>query len=517
MREVSNGKFAAQFICFFSFLSVLLAQTTDIAAIREYIEAARQDWRVPGIAVAVVQDDSLVMAEGFGVCHILTGERVNANTVFAIASNSKAFTATAIGLLVQEGKLSWDDPIINFLPDFQMYDPLATRKVTLRHMLAHKSGLGLWAGDLNWFNASVPREEIIRKIRYLKPVYDLGTGYAYSNLGFLTAGQVIPAVTDTSWDNFIVERFFKPLGMKRSNTSIRFLKDMDNVATPHLLHDGELLPYVYDNVDGAGPAAGINSTARDLGQWLRLQLAYGHWQGRQMVDSSIIFATRRPQNLLTFSRKSLKFHHASHLISFGLGWIVKDYHGRLMVLHGGALTGMFSQVAFVPEEQLGVVVLTNLEDHNLQNALAHYLIDQFMGVETTDWSARYLQSDRENRDRLQAQRVAIEAARDRQSQPSKALAGYTGEYVANVNGPAFIKLEDDLLVITLALHPHIRGVITHWQYDTFKVKWNDKVWNENLVYFDLDDNGEVRQFRLQIRPDWVETWEYTFVKRDGGK
>jgi CubicO group peptidase (beta-lactamase class C family) len=502
---------------YFSFVSVLLAQTTDIAAIREYIEAARQDWRVPGIAVAVVQNDSLVMAEGFGVSHILTGERVDANTVFAIASNSKAFTATAIGLLVQEGKLSWDDPIINFLPDFRMYDPLATRKVTLRHMLAHKSGLGLWAGDLNWFNASVPREEIIRKIRYLKPVYDLGTGYAYSNLGFLTAGQVIPAVTDTSWDNFIVERFFKPLGMKRSNTSIRFLKDMDNVATPHLLHDGELLPYVYDNVDGAGPAAGINSTARDLGQWLRLQLAYGHWQGRQMVDSSIIFATRRPQNLLTFSRKSLKFHHASHLISFGLGWIVKDYHGRLMVLHGGALTGMFSQVAFVPEEQLGVVVLTNLEDHNLQNALAHYLIDQFMGVKTTDWSARYLQSDRENRDRLQAQRVAIEAARDRQSQPSKALAGYTGEYVANVNGPAFIKQEDDLLVITLALHPHIRGVITHWQYDTFKVKWNDKVWNENLIYFDLDDNGEVRQFRMQIRPDWVDTWEYTFVKRDGGK
>jgi CubicO group peptidase (beta-lactamase class C family) len=502
---------------YFSFVSVLLAQTTDIAAIREYIEAAGQDWRVPGIAVAVVQDDSLVMAEGFGVSHILTGERVDANTVFAIASNSKAFTATAIGLLVQEGKLSWDDPIINFLPDFQMYDPLATRKVTLRHMLAHKSGLGLWAGDLNWFNASVPREEIIRKIRYLKPVYDLGTGYAYSNLGFLTAGQVIPAVTDTSWDNFIVERFFKPLGMKRSNTSIRFLKDMDNVATPHLLHDGELLPYVYDNVDGAGPAAGINSTARDLGQWLRLQLAYGHWQGRQMVDSSIIFATRRPQNLLTFSRKSLKFHHASHLISFGLGWIVKDYHGRLMVLHGGALTGMFSQVAFVPEEQLGVVVLTNREDHNLQNALAHYLIDQFMGVETTNWSARYLQSDRENRDRLQAQRVAIEAARDRQSQPSKALAGYTGEYVANVNGPAFIKQEDDLLVITLALHPHIRGVITHWQYDTFKVKWNDKVWNENLIYFDLDDNGEVRQFRMQIRPDWVDTWEYTFVKRDGGK
>jgi CubicO group peptidase (beta-lactamase class C family) len=449
---------------YFSFVSVLLAQTTDIAAIREYIEAAGQDWRVPGIAVAVVQDDSLVMAEGFGVSHILTGERVDANTVFAIASNSKAFTATAIGLLVQEGKLSWDDPIINFLPDFQMYDPLATRKVTLRHMLAHKSGLGLWAGDLNWFNASVPRMEIIRKIRYLKPVYDLG-----------------------------------------------------NVATPHLLHDGELLPYVYDNVDGAGPAAGINSTARDLGQWLRLQLAYGHWQGRQMVDSSIIFATRRPQNLLTFSRKSLKFHHASHLISFGLGWIVKDYHGRLMVLHGGALTGMFSQVAFVPEEQLGVVVLTNLEDHNLQNALAHYLIDQFMGVETTDWSARYLQSDRENRDRLQAQRVAIEAARDRQSQPSKALTGYTGEYVANVNGPAFIKLEDDLLVITLALHPHIRGVITHWQYDTFKVKWNDKVWNENLIYFDLDDNGEVRQFRMQIRPDWVDTWEYTFVKRDGGK
>jgi CubicO group peptidase (beta-lactamase class C family) len=502
---------------FFSFLSVLLAQTTDIAAIREYIEAARQDWRVPGIAVAVVQNDSLVMVEGFGVRHILTGERVDANTVFAIASNSKAFTATAIGLLVQEGKLSWDDPIINFLPDFQMYDPLATRKVTLRHMLAHKSGLGLWAGDLNWFNASVPREEIIRKIRYLKPVYDLGTGYAYSNLGFLTAGQVIPAVTDTSWDDFIVERFFKPLGMKRSNTSIRFLEDMDNVATPHLLHDGELLPYVYDNVDGAGPAAGINSTARDLGQWLRLQLAYGHWQGRQMVDSSIIFATRRPQNLLTFSRKSLKFHHASHLISFGLGWIVKDYHGRLMVLHGGALTGMFSQVAFVPEEQLGVVVLTNREDHNLQNALAHYLIDQFMGVETTNWSARYLQSDRENRDRLQAQRVAIEAARDRQSQPSKALAGYTGEYVANVNGPAFIKQEDDLLVITLALHPHIRGVITHWQYDTFKVKWNDKVWNENLIYFDLDDNGEVRQFRMQIRPDWVDTWEYTFVKRDGGK
>lgn len=496
-----------------SITTILSGQEIDFQALRQYVDQSINAWNIPGIAVGIVHNNKLVFADGMGTRKMGEKSLIDENTVFAIASNSKAFTAAAVGMLVQRHKLNWDKRVIDILPDFQMYDPLVTAKITVRDLLCHRSGLGLWAGDLNWFNTTQTRADIIKKIRYIKPSYDFRTSFAYTNLAFLTAGETIPATVGQSWDDFLKENIFNPLDMERTTTSAKDLDDMDNLATPYIYHHGKLVPTVFENVDGVGPAASINSSVKDLGQWLKLQLNYGSWDGKQLIDSSIIFETRKPQNLLAFGPKSLEFNPYSHFISYGLGWFLRDYRGRQMVYHSGALDGMFSFVGFLPEENLGIVVLTNRDDHDLMYALAYHIIDQYMHAPFEDWSAKYLERDKQYRKRQEKKRQKVEELRDKDSKPSKEPDKYAGKYYSNVYGNSEIIEKDGELTIKMSHHPHITGKIEHWQYDTFKVKWSDPVWDESFINFDLDDNGKIEQFRMKVRPDWVDTWEYQFVKK----
>ena len=502
-------------VLFTVFLVNTPAQAQNFEQIRDYTNAALINWNIPGAAIGIIHNNKVVFAEGFGVKDMDKKDPVDANTVFAIASNTKAFTATALGILVQEGKINWRDPIIKYLPDFQMYDPISTREVMIRDMLSHRSGLGLWAGDLNWFGSVQDRKTIIHRIRYLEPVFDLGTSFAYTNLAFLTAGEIIPAVTDTSWDDFLKYRIFDPLSMSRTTTSVTGLKNMKNVATPHVFARNKIIRTEYDNVDGAGPAASINSTVNDLNKWLKLQLNWGYYDNRQLVDSTIIFATRRPQNLLSFGQNSLRFNPASHLISYGLGWFLKDYYGHLMVYHMGALDGMYSFVGFIPEANVGVTILTNRDDHEMMTALAYYIFDRFLNVQETDWSQKYLNEDIKYRERVKAGKKKIEENRVRDSLPSKSLREYAGKYHSKMYGDAIIMIEDEKLIIVLQEHTFIQGVVEHWQYNTFRVKWTDPVWDEGFMHFDFTDNGEIDKFRIKIRPDWIDTWEYNFEKLTG--
>jgi len=486
-------------------------QLTDLDA---YVETAMADWKIPGLAVAVVKDGEVMHKRGYGLRDQRSTDPVDTETLFAIASNTKAFTAAALGMLVQEGKLAWDDPVLKYLPDFQLYDPVATRKITIRDLLCHRSGLGLWAGDLTWWDSVYDRKEVIRRIRFQEPVKAFRSSYIYCNLMFLVAGEIIPSVTGSAWDAYIHERFFDPLSMTRSNTSVTALARMDNVATPHSLIDGKLIPIEYLNVDNCAPAAAVNSCVDDLIPWLTLHLDKGLFKGRQLIDAKIMDEMRKPHILMPYSKRQKELNPASHFSAYALGLRVHDYQGRLIVNHTGGLDGMLSYIGFMPEEGLGVIILTNGDNHSANGALAYHVFDALLGIEGPDWNKRHLKAFQENRRRQQERKQKQRDTRAKGSKPTHPISAYTGSYTDTVYGQAQITQSDGELILRLSAHPKFTGTLSHWHYDTFMATWNHRLWQESLVSFKLNEYGNVTHFVTSIRPDWIDTREYVFKRTD---
>lgn len=511
--QMSARKFSISLLLSFLvfFAAPALAQQKPLDGLDALIEKAMKQWRVPGLAIAVVKDDRVLLTKGYGVRTVGKPERVDENTLFAIASNTKAFTATALGILVAEGKIKWDDRVLDYLPAFALPDPVATRKATVRDLLCHRAGLGKWAGDLTSWGSTLEKKKILRRIRFQKPAFDFRTGYGYSNLMFLAAGEIFPVVTKKSWQEFVKERFFVPLEMKRTNTSLAKLKKMDNVATPHLIHDGKVITHAYDEIND-DPAGGINSCVKDLANWLLMQLAGGKFKDRRIVDESIIQETRTSHTLVPFPEKSKKWRPETHFITYGLGWFLADYRGRLLVSHGGGLTGMFSDTAMLPEENLGVVVLTNLEDHYLMRAVACHLLDSFLGVESSDWSAHYFRLHQEEKQEQAEKKQERAKARMLGTRTTQALLAYAGTYQDEVYGQAVIRYKNGQLTLRLEHHPGIAGKLKHWHHDVFLCEWSEVTFGESFIHFDFDNDMEIKQFRLKVRPDWVDTREYVFVR-----
>jgi len=515
MKKYDSLKFwaAATLVILVAVPALAQVDEDPLAGIESYIEDTMKLWDVPGVAVAIVKDHEIVFAKGFGVRDLKGGGKVDADTLFAIGSNTKAFTAAAIGQLVQQGKISWDAPVLEYLPDFQMYDPEATREITIRDLLCHRSGLGTFQGDLATFGSIYDRSQNIRHIRFIEPTYVFRTGFGYSNLMFLTAGEIIPRVTDSSWDEFIDQQFFTPLKMNRSNTSFSDWAKMENVATPHGLDDGEVVPIPHDDVDNMAPAGAINSSANDMAQWLLLQTGNGMYEGVQVVDPAVIAETRKPHNLQQVSDSAKEINPWTHFSAYGLGWALSDYRGRLVVSHGGGLNGMISTVAMLPEENLGIVVLTNFDTHGLRQSVVNHVFDAYLGVDDQDWDQRYAKAIQEYLDARKNANTQRDEARLQNTTPSLPVESYVGRFTSVVYGDAEITLDDGSLVIDPKAHPEITGRLAHWQFDTFLCSWSDRMWDESLVYFDLDDAGKVSQFRVTVRPDWVDTLEYVFVKQ----
>jgi CubicO group peptidase (beta-lactamase class C family) len=268
----------------FVFPAFVFAQNykLQLAEIDKYAEKVRQDWNVPGFAIAIVKDDKVLFAKGYGIRELGKTEKIDENTLFAIASNSKAFTTAGLAILVDEGKLNWDDKVVKYLPEFQMPDDWVTREITVRDLVSHRSGLGTFSGDLLWYDTTYTDDEVISRIKYLKPVNGFRAGYGYQNLMFITAGKVLEKISGKTWQDFVKERILTPLEMNRTNTSVKDLKD--NVSSPHNESGGKLRPLPHGNVDSARAAAGLNSSVADLAQWLRLQLGRGKFNGKQIFS-----------------------------------------------------------------------------------------------------------------------------------------------------------------------------------------------------------------------------------------
>jgi CubicO group peptidase (beta-lactamase class C family) len=485
--------------------------------IDEYATRAGREWNVPGFAVAIVKDDRVVFAKGYGVRELGKPGPVDKDTLFAVASNTKAFTAAALATLVDEGRISWDDPVTKYLPYFQLYDPLATREMTVRDLLSHRSGLATFGGDLLWYETDYPREEIIRRVRFLKPVYGFRARYGYQNIMFLAAGEIVPAVTGKSWDDYVRERFFAPLGMSRTTTSYRQLMQTPNVATPHNEFEGRVRVIHYSSADSAGGAAAINSSAAEMAQWVRLQLGRGTYEGKKIFSADRSREMWTPQTVVGgVSESAEKFNPTVHFNLYGLGWFLSDYRGRKVVTHSGGLDGMTSRVAMLPEENLGVVVLTNSETP-LQSFLWYKVFDVLTGAPARDWSADYAARAKAAREREEAEARKLEEARVPNTKPSLAPSAYAGTYTGAMYGDARVTEEQGRLVLRLAHSPNFVGDLEHWHFDTFRVKWRESViypFPRGWVTFTLDPQGKVSEMKLDVPNPDFDFKELEFKRAD---
>jgi CubicO group peptidase (beta-lactamase class C family) len=349
-----------------------------IEGLDAYIRKAVDEWRIPGLAIAVVEDDSVVFLEGYGVREVGKAARVTPHTLFAIGSNTKLFTAVAVGMAVDDGKVAWDAPLTTYLPWFQLYDPYVTREFTVRDALSHRSGLGPVGTEL-FYGTTYSRDEIVRRARALKPTSSFRAEYGYQNIMVVAAGQALAAADGKSWDDFLARRIFGPLGMRASNTSVTALRAHDDVASPHVWRGDRFEVVPYRNVDNMAPSGSINSTAADMAQWMRMLLAGGKYAGRELVKGATMEEITTPQTIRPVRRNPLQ--PSTHFSLYGLGVGMRDYLGAKVLEHDGSIDGMVSWTAWVPERGLGLVILTNAHGHNLAHrAISDRILDAYLGA-----------------------------------------------------------------------------------------------------------------------------------------
>jgi len=465
-----------------------------------YVTRVMRQFEVPGLALAIVKDGTVLVAKGYGVRTLSRPEPVDARTLFGIASNTKAFTATALGLLVEEGKIEWDAPVIRYLPAFQMYDAFVTRELTVRDLLVHRSGLGLGAGDLLWWPPSTyDRKEIARRLRFIKPETSFRTAYAYDNVLYLIAGEVIETISGKTWEEFVQTRILARVGMAGSNVRHSASGAGGNVATTHALVEGRVRPVAPFASDNTNPAGGINSSAEDMAKWVVVQLDSG-----RLGDGSRLFSERTTRQLWNIVTPIAPGNPPPELASlrasfngYALGFGIRDYRGMKLVQHTGGLPGYVSKVAMVPDAKLGVVVLTNQESGEAFESIVWRVLDHFLGARPTDWVAAFQRLKARGDSMVAAAERRALAGRDSSSRPSLPLARYANTYVDAWYGPVTIAQQGDKLTIRFDHTPSLVGDLEHWQYDTFIARWRDRELRADAyVTFALNPDGSVDQVKM---------------------
>ncbi len=482
-----------------------------------WVERTRETFEVPGIALAIVKDGEVVVARGYGVRRIGESDPVDERTRFGIASNTKAFTATALGLLVEEGKLDWDGRVIDYLPWFRMWDPWVTREITVRDLLVHRSGLGLGQGDLlYWPESDVTRREIVEAVRHLEPVTSFRSAYAYDNILYHVAALVIEEVSGLTWEDFVRARIVEPLGMADTRVTRAATLEQGNVATPHARIEGVVVPVQPLAATATNAAGGINSTAADMAKWLIVQLDSG-----RVAENDRLFAARTtgelwgpvtPMPLRRWPDALAPLEPQYQ--AYALGFVVRDYRGHKMVTHTGGLPGYVSRVAMIPSMKLGIAVLTSQEMAAAFEAITARVLDHYVGAEPRDWitSWRDLMALRDSATAARDRSTA--SARDTASHPSLPLAGYAGTYRDAWYGDVEIGEGSDGLTIQFGRTESLLGDLEHWQYDTFYVRWRDRELRADaFITFELATDGTVAGARMKAASPSVD-FSYDFHDLD---
>ena len=493
-----------------SVVSAATAAGTLPPGFDQRVDDAMRSRDVPGMAIAVVKGGEIVHARGYGVRRLGAPDAVDADTIFPTGSTGKAVTAAALAILVDDGKLGWDDRVIDHLPDFRMYDPWVTREMTVRDLLLHRSGLGLGAGDLLFIpRTSRSRADIVRALRHIEPATSFRSGYAYDNILYIVAGELVSTVSGQPWEKFVRERIFAPLGMTTavSDENDRFATA--NRVQPHARLDPRLRglgrQQVLPEREGLGqvgaPAGGLSWSANDFARWMQAQLALGAipgGEGKRLWSEANALEMWSPQVPVPVRRYPAPISDITPQFSgYALGWNVQDYRGVKVVQHGGAVFGVLAFVVLVPEHDLGIALMINAEDVDVMRGLGYELLDHYLGFEPRDWVADFATW---NQERLAAGLVALEGAgapARKASRPSLPASGYAGDYADAWYGPMAITERDGRLRIDFKRTPDMAGTLSHWQYDTFRADWDDRSIEPAYVTFALDADGKVERVTMK--------------------
>jgi CubicO group peptidase (beta-lactamase class C family) len=453
--------------------SFALAQTDKrIRDLDTYTAQAVKDWGAPGLAIAVVKDGRVVFAKGYGVLELGKPTPVDTQTLFAIGSTTKAMTAMALAILVDEGKVRWDDPVTKYLPTFQLSDPYVTREVTVRDLITHRAGLP--NADFLWAFNDIPAEEIIRRLRYVRPAYSFRSSFIYQNIMYAVAGQVVAAASGMPWADFLRARIFQPLGMTRTVTSLAEASRTTNVASPHYSVDDTTRVIKNRFVDPVAPAGAVWSSVADMSKWMRFVLDSGRYDGKTLVQTRTFMEVVRPQVIVPSS----EFYPIPaqltrpHWQTYGFGWFQQDYNGRKVDFHTGSIDGMVAIIGLLLDERLGVYVLSNLDHVEARHALMLKTFDLFIGAPPRDWSAELRKAYGDARAQGVAQRQRMEQQRVANTRPSLPLEKYAGTYSDSLYGTRKVTFENG--VLRLRYSPMYAATLEHWQYDTFRARLDDR-------------------------------------------
>lgn len=458
-----------------------------------YLEKARKEWQVPGMAVAVVKDGEVIFKKGFGVRQVGTAQPVDTQTIFACASTTKAMTAVCMGMLVDEGKVSWQDPVVRHLPDFRLYDPVVTRELKIRDLFTHNSGVG--NTDFLWSVMDISKEEIVRKMEGVKPAYSLRSDFIYQNIFYLVAGQVIERVSGQPWDEFIAQRIFKPLNMSRT-VALRTQLTDGNRSMPHYFFDNSIRAIEPTLADPVAPAGSVNASIDDMGVWMQCMLDSSKYKGGRLLQPATWAEMFRPQTLVPASQ----FYPTMQLIkpnwmSYGLGWFQHDYKGRKINYHTGSLPGEVAIHAQLPDARLGVYVFGNYDHAEIRHAIVYKTFDLFALGGNRDWSKEFLQLYGELRTKGDLAARDFESRRVPGTKPTVPMSAYEGTYTDGLYGTVEVKMAEGSLRIVV--NRFLAATVQHWHYDTFRGDYDKRWYGKALAQFFLNANGEVAKLDFE--------------------
>jgi len=465
-----------------------------LAGFDAYVAKAVQDWRTPGLAIAVVKDGRVLFSKGYGVRELGKPAPVDEHTLFAIGSTTKAMTAALVGMLVDEKKLAWDDPVVKHLPWFQMKDPYLTREITVRDLLTHRAGLG--NADYLWYGQTNEPREILRRVRLLDPSYSLRSSFIYQNVMYAAAGQVIAAASGMPWEEFIRTRIFAPLHMNRTVPLLSQAAAAPNVASPHDLVDDTMTVIENASVDAVRSAGSVWSSVADMAKWARFILDSARVDGKRLLKPETFAELLKPQTMVTPGEfyPTARLTHP-HWTTYGLGWFQEDYNGRAVDFHTGSIDGMVAIIGLIPDERLGVYVLANADHVELRHALMYKVFDLWGPTpeKGRDWSTELRAMYGTMRTQAIAAAKAAESKRVLGTKPSLPLARYVGTYADSLYGEATVTSAGNGLRLEIGT---MKGTLEHWQYDTFRVRWDQRWQGTELVRFVLGNDGNPARIEM---------------------
>lgn len=473
-----------------------------------YIYRGLERWQIPGAAVLVVKDGKIVISKGYGVKELGSNDKVDENTLFMIGSNTKAFTGTALAILENEGKCKLDDKVVKYLPDFKMKDPWVTKELNIVDIVSHRMGLETFQGDFMYWTSDLTSDEVLEKFGMITPKYDFRTKYGYTNAGYAVAGKVIEKISGLKWEDYLKEKIFIPLNMNRTTALSTDYAKADNIAKPHTFVDGKMTVLPFENIDNLAPCGSVGSSINELSHWLIAQLDSGRYMGEEVIPFKVLQRTRKPESIQGRVRHPF---NEGHFNLYGLGWGLMDYEGTEIVSHTGGVNGFVTSVTLLPEENLGIVVLTNTDQNGFFQMLKWEIVDAYLGLPYRNYDqftfTRALKQNKERDELRNAWRDSVSM----NIKPELELTDFNGRYEHDVYGYADLSLKENYLEMKLQHHSKIVGKLEYIGNNRFLCTYSDPTYGIRVFPFDIID-GTVKSFDLYV-DDFIDYQPYKFIKK----